>query len=364
MPVQRTVSPIDGRLVAERELADAAAVASALERAGAAFPRWRATPVAERCALLSRAVDALVARRDAIAPEITWQMGRPIAQSPGEIRGLEERARYMLELRAEALADVEPAPQAGLHPLHPPRAAGRWCSSSRPGTTPTSPPSTASSRRWRPATRCCSSTRRRRRSCAERFQEAFDEAGLPAGVFQHLHLSHDAAAADRRQRRGPTSSLHRLGRRRARRPGRRPASAFIGDQPRARRQGPGLRPRRRRSRPRGREPGRRRVLQLRPELLRHRADLRPRAPSTTLSSRATSTLASRYVLGDPTRPRHHARADGPGSRPPTSRAARSARPCAQGARAADRHRAASSATAAARPTWPRNAWSTSTTRCA
>ena len=57
MPVQRTVSPIDGRLVAERELADAAAVARALERAGAAFPRWRATPVAERCALLSRAVD-------------------------------------------------------------------------------------------------------------------------------------------------------------------------------------------------------------------------------------------------------------------------------------------------------------------
>ena len=29
--------------------------------------------------------------------------------------------------------------------------------------------------------------------CAERFQEAFDAAGLPAGVFQHLHLSHEAA---------------------------------------------------------------------------------------------------------------------------------------------------------------------------
>ena len=29
--------------------------------------------------------------------------------------------------------------------------------------------------------------------CAERFQEAFDAAGLPPGVFQHLHMSHDAA---------------------------------------------------------------------------------------------------------------------------------------------------------------------------
>src|ERR687898_2737258 len=30
--------------------------------------------------------------------------------------------------------------------------------------------------------------------CAERIGEAFAAGGLPAGVFQHLHLSHDAAA--------------------------------------------------------------------------------------------------------------------------------------------------------------------------
>jgi acyl-CoA reductase-like NAD-dependent aldehyde dehydrogenase len=29
--------------------------------------------------------------------------------------------------------------------------------------------------------------------CAERFQEAFDAAGLPPGVFQHLHISHESA---------------------------------------------------------------------------------------------------------------------------------------------------------------------------
>ena len=138
MPVQRTVSPIDGRLVAERELADAAAVASALERAGAAFPRWRATPVVERCALLSRAIDALVGRRDAIAREITLQIGRPIAHSPGELRGLEERARHMLELAPEALADVSPRPS----PASPAASAASrwaWCSPSPPGTTPARP---------------------------------------------------------------------------------------------------------------------------------------------------------------------------------------------------------------------------------
>ena len=51
--------------------------------------RWRRTPLAQRLAVLGRAVDALVSERDALAAEITWQMGRPIAQSPGEIRGLE-----------------------------------------------------------------------------------------------------------------------------------------------------------------------------------------------------------------------------------------------------------------------------------
>jgi acyl-CoA reductase-like NAD-dependent aldehyde dehydrogenase len=104
MTIQRTISPVDGSVVVERELADGTAVARALERAEAAFPGWRATPVAERCALLEKAVNAFVGRRDEIAREITAQMGRPIAQSPGEVRGFEERARYMLAAAPQRLA--------------------------------------------------------------------------------------------------------------------------------------------------------------------------------------------------------------------------------------------------------------------
>ena len=40
-------------------------------------------------------------------------MGRPIAHSPGELRGLAERARAMTALAEEALADVVPAPKPG-----------------------------------------------------------------------------------------------------------------------------------------------------------------------------------------------------------------------------------------------------------
>ena len=94
MVLQRTISPVDGRVYVERELADGAAIQKALDRAAIAGKAWRDLPVAERVKVLSRAVDAFVADRDEIAAEITWQMGRPIAQAPGEVRGFEERARH------------------------------------------------------------------------------------------------------------------------------------------------------------------------------------------------------------------------------------------------------------------------------
>lgn len=190
MRLQRTVSPINGSVVVERELADDSAVARALERARAASLAWRATSVEERCALLARAVDAIEAKGDEIAREITLQMGRPVAHSPGEVRGLEERARHMLAVAPEALADLRVAAKAGftrfvrreplglvlvvapwnypyltaVNAIVPALAAGNVVLLKHSAQTPL---------------------------CAERFQQAFDAAGLPAGVFQHLHADHD-----------------------------------------------------------------------------------------------------------------------------------------------------------------------------
>jgi acyl-CoA reductase-like NAD-dependent aldehyde dehydrogenase len=160
MTIQRTISPIDGSVVAERELADETAVARALDRSRAAFPGWRATPVAERCALLEKAVDAFVARRDEFAREITLQMGRPIAQSPGEVRGFEERARYMLAAAPAALGDVEPEPKPGFtrlirrEPLGLVLVVAPWNYPYLTAVNASSPP-------LPPATRCFSSTPRK-----------------------------------------------------------------------------------------------------------------------------------------------------------------------------------------------------------
>jgi acyl-CoA reductase-like NAD-dependent aldehyde dehydrogenase len=192
MTIQRTISPIDGSVVVERELADGAAVACALDRAEAAFPGWRAMPVAERCALLEKAVTTFVARRDEIAREITAQMGRPIAQSPGEVRGFEERARYMLAAAPAALADVEPEPTPGFTRLIRREPLGLVLV-----MAPWNYPYLTAVNAVIPALAAGNTVLLKHSAqtplCAERFQQAFDEAGLPPGVFQHLHLSHDAA---------------------------------------------------------------------------------------------------------------------------------------------------------------------------
>src|SRR5262249_24325060 len=91
----------------ERQHATGAEIDKALAAARKAFEAWRRVPVEERGQLLGKAVDHFVAQGQAIAAEITHQMGRPIGQSPGEGRGFAERARHMIAIAPEALSDIE-----------------------------------------------------------------------------------------------------------------------------------------------------------------------------------------------------------------------------------------------------------------
>ncbi|MGE0725602.1 MAG: aldehyde dehydrogenase family protein, partial [Alphaproteobacteria bacterium] len=196
----RTTSPVDGRVYCERPLADAAAIDRALARAAEARTGWRATPLDRRQALVARAVDALLAHREAVAEELTWQMGRPIAQSPGELRGFEERARYMIEAAPAGLADVLPAEKAGFR---------RWIRREPLGTVlviaPWNYPFLTSVNAIVPALLAGNTVVLKHSHqtplVAERYSQATAEAELPDGVFQHLHLSHadaERAIADPR----------------------------------------------------------------------------------------------------------------------------------------------------------------------
>ena len=111
MPTIQCISPVDGSVYVERQTASPDEIQRTLSAAVKAQEKWKNTPVAERQALCSKAVDAFVAHGAQIAEELTWQMGRPISQAPGEVGGFEERARYMIEIADSALADIKPALQ-------------------------------------------------------------------------------------------------------------------------------------------------------------------------------------------------------------------------------------------------------------
>jgi acyl-CoA reductase-like NAD-dependent aldehyde dehydrogenase len=189
----RVVSPVDGEVYVERSLASDREIATALERARRAQAEWRGVPVAERAAILSRAVDAFVARKDEIATELTWQMGRPIRYTPNEVRGFEERARYMIAVADQALADVQVGEKAGFTrfirrmPLGVVFVIAPWnypYLTAVNGVLPALMAGNAVILKHSAQTPLC----------AERMGEAFVVGGLPPGVFQPLHLSHDAAA--------------------------------------------------------------------------------------------------------------------------------------------------------------------------
>jgi acyl-CoA reductase-like NAD-dependent aldehyde dehydrogenase len=186
----KTVTPIDGSVYVERKLASGAEIAAAASRARAAQKLWRQTPPSERAAVLSKAVDAFVGRKQEIAEEITRQIGRPLSQSPGEVRGFEERARHMIAIAADALGDIDVGPKAGFtrfirrEPLGVVFVVAPW-----------NYPYLTSVNAVVPALMAGNAVILKHSAqtplCAERYAEAFKAAGLSPGLFQYLHLSHD-----------------------------------------------------------------------------------------------------------------------------------------------------------------------------
>ncbi len=187
--ILQTISPVDGRVYVERPLETARGIDRALDAAQAAQFAWSTLALAARCEILGRAVDAFVAKGSGIAAEITWQMGRPIRDTPGEIRGFEERARAMLALAPEALAPIAPGDKPGFLrqikrvPLGVVVVVAPWNYPYLTAVNAVLPALIAGNA-------VVLKHSHQTPLCAERFLEAFASAGVPAGVFQYLHLSH------------------------------------------------------------------------------------------------------------------------------------------------------------------------------
>ncbi|EHL29764.1 aldehyde dehydrogenase family protein [Legionella drancourtii] len=185
----KTYSPIDNSVYVERPFATQQEIELALSKAHTAQKLWRLSSLAEREEYCSAAVDVIVANKDAIALELSWQMGRPIRYTPGEINGFEERARYMIAAAKTALAPIELPEKPGFI-----RYIKREPLGINLVITPWNYPFLTTVNVVIPAIMAGNSVLLKSSAqtplVAERFAEGFKKACLPDGIFQYMHLTH------------------------------------------------------------------------------------------------------------------------------------------------------------------------------
>jgi acyl-CoA reductase-like NAD-dependent aldehyde dehydrogenase len=189
--VLQCISPVDGSVYVERPLQGTAEIDAALARAVKAQREWRNIPLEARQGVILRALDWFVAHAAEIGIELTWQMGRPVSQSSGEIlRGFQARTRFMVDIAPEALGDIVPSAEQGFkryirrEPVGIVAIIAPWnypYLTSVNGIVPALLAGNAVVLKHSHQTPLC----------ADRYAAAFKAAGLPEGVFQSLDLSHE-----------------------------------------------------------------------------------------------------------------------------------------------------------------------------
>ena len=188
MTILKCISPIDGSIYAERETADAAGAAVMIDKARAAQKDWAARPLEDRIALVRAGVARLGEMTGEVVPELAHMMGRPIRYG-GEFGGVNERASYMADIAARALAPIE---------VEDSDAFKRYIQRDPHGLVfviaPWNYPYMTAINTVAPALIAGNAVMLKHATqtllVGERMVRAFNEAGLPEGLFQNIFLDH------------------------------------------------------------------------------------------------------------------------------------------------------------------------------
>lgn len=189
----RCISPIDGTVFAERPAMSTAAARAAVDGARRLQKDWAARPLAERVAVVRAGVARLGAMNDEVVPELARMMGRPVRYG-GEFRGVEERASYMADIAAMALAPivVEDSDRFERRILREPHGVVFV-------VAPWNYPYMTAINTVAPALIAGNAVALKHASqtllVGERMVRAFEEAGLPKGLFVNLFLDHATTEA-------------------------------------------------------------------------------------------------------------------------------------------------------------------------
>ena len=191
MSIQKTITPIDNSVYLERPLSTQNEIDNVIENSKKSFQSWKSTSIEDRIKIINKFIDNLIALKPEVSKEICWQIGRPISQCGNELRGFEERSRHMVEIAKESLRDIPATKNDEFDnyiyksPLGVIFVMAPW---NYPIITATNTIVPALLAGNTIVIKHSSQTPR----CAELISQAFENTGLPEGVFQFVHTDHQA----------------------------------------------------------------------------------------------------------------------------------------------------------------------------
>ncbi|KFY82069.1 hypothetical protein V500_10840, partial [Pseudogymnoascus sp. VKM F-4518 (FW-2643)] len=111
--VLTTISPTTNKGILTRAGATPADLETIVDVSAERFKTWSKTPFSERQAIVKKALEILLSKKDEYAKELTEQMGRPIAYTGVEVTTAAKRGDYLLKISESALEDTPGEPEKG-----------------------------------------------------------------------------------------------------------------------------------------------------------------------------------------------------------------------------------------------------------
>ena len=193
MSTFKTITPTDGSVYLEENLHSYEDINKVLDDANKAQKLWQEVSLDKRKKYIQKFIDVIVSQEDEIAKELTYQMGRPITQTPYEVQGFKQRADYMMDIAAVGLESHYPKEIEGFDRYIEKLPLGNVCILS-----PWNYPFLTSINVLIPALLAGNSVILKHSAqtplVALRYKNAFIEAGLPKGLFSMLYLNHENTA--------------------------------------------------------------------------------------------------------------------------------------------------------------------------
>lgn len=181
-----TISPTTNEPIVTRKAATLSEIQALPITAQKAFQSWRLTSLADRQSIVSKALEILGTKEDALCKDLCEHMGRPISSCGGEIKTAIKRGQYMLKISSDTLKNTPGEPEEGFQ---------RYISKVPVGAVliifPWNYPYLCIVNALIPALLAGNTVvlkpSPQTQTVAEHVAQVFSEAGLPQGVLQYFH---------------------------------------------------------------------------------------------------------------------------------------------------------------------------------